>query len=398
MRIGVIGGGQLARMMAPAVSELDLEFYVLVEALDGAAGKIFPNSTVGEANDIETVLNWVKKNNLDVVTFEHEHVPNYIIDKINDLHVAVYPDKLALRFAQNKILMREKLSEIHLPCPDFTVVKNIGELQVFMQKHGGQAVLKTATGGYDGKGVLVVKEQDSQSLEIASKWFEKSFSSTADINDPEQDPRLLVEELVPFTRELAALVVRSSKGEIKAWDTVESIQENSVCKTVIAPAPDLGKNDKAKKMAIKIAEELGVVGVLAVEMFEVVNSLGISKILINELAMRPHNSGHWTINGSVTSQFENHLRAVAGLPLGNTDRINKEYWTVMENILGSTRKDLRDAKIDAMSVNSSAKINLYGKGIRPGRKLGHINLSGEDLQEVREDVKKIGNIFQGITL
>ena len=242
-------------------------------------------------------------------------------------------------------------------------------------------MVKTSRGGYDGKGVRVVTSPDD-----VADWF----AAVAD-----GGPQLLVEEKVPFTRELAALVARRPSGEVRPWPVVESIQRDGVCSEVIAPAPGLsaGLDARAREIAATVAEGLDVTGVLAVELFEVPGPDGAPTVLVNELAMRPHNSGHWTIDGAVTSQFEQHLRAVLDLPLGAAEPT--ATWTVMANVLGSTLDELTDALPDVLAAFPEARVNLYGKGIRPGRKLGHVNVSGDDLDEVRRRAVAAAALLRG---
>lgn len=372
--IAVIGGGQLARMMAPAASELGVHLRVLVEAPDGAAAQVIVDAPVGQARDQEAVTGLVQ--GVDVLTFEHEHVDGDFIRTLRSAGLSVQPSPEALVHAQDKIVMRERLMQLGVPCPRWLALpEDASEATLALtgflaEATDGQAVVKTARGGYDGKGVRVVG-----SAAEAADWIEARAAG---------GPPLLVEEKVPFTRELAVLVARRPSGEVRTWPVVESIQADGVCSVVIAPAPGLtdGESAQATATAVMIAEGLGVTGVLAVELFEVRDAVGTPHVLVNELAMRPHNSGHWTIDGSVTSQFEQHLRAVLDLPLGDTSA--RAPWTVMANILGSEHAELTDALPVVLAAYPEARVNLYGKEVRPGRKLGHVNVSGEDLHVVRE--------------
>jgi 5-(carboxyamino)imidazole ribonucleotide synthase len=301
----------------------------------------------------------------------------------------VRPGPHALVQAQDKIVMRRRLTELGVPCPRWAPLPSSSldegraALAAFLDEVGGEAVVKTSRGGYDGKGVRVVSSADE-----AADWF----AAVADGGPP-----LLVEEKVPFARELAALVARRPSGEVRAWPVVESVQRDGVCSEVIAPAPGLSAelDARAREIATTVAEGLDVTGVLAVEMFEVIGPDGVPTVLVNELAMRPHNSGHWTIDGAVTSQFEQHLRAVLDLPLGATAPTSA--WTVMANVLGSTLGELTDALPDVLAAFPEARVNLYGKGIRPGRKLGHVNVSGDDLDEVRRRAIAAAAMLQGDT-
>jgi 5-(carboxyamino)imidazole ribonucleotide synthase len=243
-------------------------------------------------------------------------------------------------------------------------------------------VVKTARGGYDGKGVRVVRDADQ-----AADWLDAAAAGTG--------APLLAEERVPFTRELAVLVARRPSGEVRTWPVVESVQRDGVCAEVVAPAPDLDPRTaaEAERIGRLVAEGLDVTGVLAVELFEVAAAGDAPRVLVNELAMRPHNSGHWTIDGAVTSQFEQHLRAVLDLPLGGTAA--RAPWTVMANVLGSTRAELTDGLAEVAALDPEAKVHLYGKGVRPGRKLGHVTVSGDDLDDVRTRAVAAAAVLRG---
>ncbi|HUX70976.1 MAG TPA: 5-(carboxyamino)imidazole ribonucleotide synthase [Cellulomonadaceae bacterium] len=379
--VAVVGGGQLARMMAPAAVALGVHLRVLVEAPDSSAAQVVPDAPVGAANDDAAIRSLVE--GADVLTFEHEHVPNALLRDLRGHGIPVHPGPEALVHAQDKIVMRRRLTELGLPCPRWAELPDTASLERFLVEVGGTAVVKTSRGGYDGKGVRVV-----HSVEDVADWFE----------DAVEGPALLVEEKVAFTRELAVLVARSPSGEIRTWPVVESIQEDGVCSVVVAPAPDLDPtvDEEARRVAVAVAEGLGVTGVLAVELFEVAGEAGRGgSVVVNELAMRPHNSGHWTIDGSVTSQFEQHLRAVLDLPLGDTTP--RARWTVMANVLGSSRSELTEALAEVSIADPSVKVHLYGKAVRPGRKLGHATATGDDLADVRRRAEAAAALIQGGT-
>jgi len=363
LRVGVIGGGQLARMMVPAAVELGLDIRVLAEG-PGMSAAIAATAE-GDYHDVETVLAFARE--VDIVTFDHEHVPQDVLRALVDAGVAVHPGPDALAVAQDKITMRSRLSELGFPVPDWAAVQDPEALRSFLDDHGGRAVVKTARGGYDGKGVRVV----SDPADVAD-WFIAVAEAGA-------DQALLVEELVPFTRELAQSVARRPSGEVVAWPLVETVQRDGVCAEVFAPAPDSAGRlaDAAEDIAVRIATELGVTGVLAVELFQTDDE----RILINELAMRPHNTGHWTIDGATTSQFEQHLRAVLDLPLGATG-VHAPA-AVMINVLGGPADgDLAARYPAALEAFPEAKYHFYGKAPRPGRKIGHVTVVGDDLDDV----------------
>ncbi len=373
--VGVIGGGQLARMMIPAAVNLGIDIRVLAENEGMSAG--LAAFAVGDYRDREVVLAFAET--VDVVTFDHEHVPQEILRELVARGVAVHPGPDALAYAQDKLLMRERLTELGLPVPDWARVENSAELGVFLAGHGGRAVVKTARGGYDGKGVRLVSHQHD-----ADDWF------TALAEDG-NDGALLVEELVDFRRELAQQIARRPSGEIAVWPVVETVQKDGVCAEVIAPAPlSAGRlAERAADIAVKVADGIGVTGMLAVELFETTDG----RLLINELAMRPHNSGHWSIEGSTTSQFEQHLRAVLDLPLGATT--TRDPWSVMVNIIGGpVDGTLFDRYPAALAEHPSAKVHTYGKDPRPGRKVGHVTVGGSDLDEVVYEARATAAVFQ----
>ncbi|WNM23888.1 5-(carboxyamino)imidazole ribonucleotide synthase [Demequina capsici] len=359
--VAVVGGGQLARMMAPAATELGVILRVLVESPAAAAASPAHETVVGMPSDPDAVRALLAQPRPDVLTWEHEHIPAEVFEAAEAAGVPALPGLGALRFAQDKIDMRRRMDELGLPNPEWAPVATEADVARFLADHGGEAVLKTARGGYDGKGVRVIRDAGE-----AADWLEAAAAG---------GPRVLIEAKVPYTRELAAMAARRPSGEVVTWPVVESIQRDGVCSEVIAPAPRLTdvEADEARAVAARVATELGVVGVLAVEMFDTGEH-----VLINELAMRPHNSGHWTQDGSVTSQFEQHLRAVLDLPLGSTEPLAPV--TVMANVLGGAREDLPAALGDI--TDPGAKIHLYGKDVRAGRKVGHVNVVGADVDDV----------------
>jgi 5-(carboxyamino)imidazole ribonucleotide synthase len=355
--VGVIGGGQLARMMLPPAIALGIDLRVFASAR-GESAELGVTAT-GDFRDATEVLAFAR--DLDVLTFDHEQVPQDVLAILTDAGVIIRPAPAALLYAQDKLRMRERISELGLPTPDWAAVTSAADLEAFLRDHGDRAVLKTPRGGYDGRGVRVVR-----SVEDAADWL--------DVGD-----ELLVEELVEFRRELAQLLARRPSGEIAMWPVVESLQRDEVCAEVIAPAPASAGRiaDLAGDIATTIAEGLDVTGVLAVELFETTDD----RLVINELAMRPHNTGHWSIDGSTTSQFEQHLRAVLDLPLGSTGVLDR--WSVMVNVLGGPASgSIPDAYGIAMADQPGVKFHSYGKQSRPGRKVGHVTATGDDLDEV----------------
>ena len=384
--VGVVGGGQLARMMQPAAVALGLRLRVLAEGPDVSAAQVVADAPVGAADDLEALRAFAA--GCDALTFDHEHVPGEGLRAVAAL-TSVQPGADALVHAQDKLVMRERLTALGVPCPRWAAVAGRAEVEAFAADAGWPVVLKTPRGGYDGKGVLVLDGPGDAGWATADAWFA----------DWAGRGPLLVEERVAFTRELAALVARSPSGQAAAWPVVETVQRRGVCHEVTAPAPDLDPDLAAHltDVALRIAGGLGVTGVLAVEVFEVERD-GRREVLVNELAMRPHNSGHWSIDGSVTSQFEQHLRAVLDLPLGDTSA--RAPWTVMVNVLGPERTqerhaDLYRSYLHVMAHDPGAKVHLYGKEQRPGRKLGHVTVFGDDLDTVRARARHAAAFIAG---
>ncbi|WP_371151673.1 5-(carboxyamino)imidazole ribonucleotide synthase [Buchananella felis] len=368
--LAVIGGGQLARMMHAPATALGVKLQVLVEAADGSAGRAIPDSIVGMPKDDAAVQAVCA--GADAVTFEHEHIPPSLFAAAG---VEARPAQEALLYARNKLEMRRKLTEIGVPCPRWAQVTGPADFERFWASvGGGEVVAKTAVGGYDGKGVAIVS-----SYAQIEAW----------VNDPACGG-VLLEEKVDFQRELAALVARRPSGQCVAWPVVETQQVGGVCDTVIAPAPELSEElaQQGEEIARQIATELGVTGVLAVEMFQ-----AGQRLLVNELAMRPHNSGHWTIDGCATSQFEQHIRATLDLPLGPTEMTAPV--SVMVNILGSDVPDPASHLAQVWESYPQAKVHLYGKEVRPGRKLGHVNATGSDLAQALQAARAAANLIMG---
>ena len=361
--MGIIGGGQLARMMHAASIGLGINVRLLAEASDSSAARVVHDVTVGDYTDPATVRSFAA--GCDVVTFDHEHVPTGLLRDLESAGVLVRPGPAALIHAQDKAIMRDRLKALGAPCPISRVVADEAALAAFGDEIGWPIVAKTSRGGYDGKGVWRLDSADE-----GGKPF-------ADLNDGVQ---IIAEEFIDFTRELSALVVRSPSGQAAAYPISESVQRDGICVETITPAPRLDDEQAiaAQQLALMIAHELGVVGMLAVELMQRADG----SVVVNELAMRPHNTGHWTIDGAHTSQFENHLRAVLDLPLG--DPSSKEAWTVMANVFGGSIEDLPSALVHCFARDRRLRVQLYGKQVRLGRKVGHVTTFGDDLDETRK--------------
>ena len=372
-RVGMVGGGQLARMTHQAAIALGQTLAVLATSPDDSAALVSPDVRLGSHLDLEALRAFAAR--CDVVTFDHEHVPAEHLRALAADGHAVFPGADALQYAQDKALMRGRLAELGAPVPRFAVLDGAEELVEAATAFGFPLVVKTARGGYDGRGVWVISQ--AQALPSLAEQLAGAG-------------RLVLEELVTMRRELAAVVARSPFGQAAAWPVVETVQQDGICVQVVAPAAGLAERRAAAatELALRIAGELGVVGVLAVELFEVQTSERFPDgLAVNELAMRPHNSGHWTMDGSITSQFEQHLRAVLDYPLGRTDPV--AAFTVMGNVLGGPADGPGaglgiDERVHHLAARfPQVKVHLYGKSYRPGRKLGHVNVLGDDVVELQ---------------
>ncbi len=365
-------------MMQPAAIALGVPLRLLAEAEGMSAAQVIADTQVGDYTDFTTLRAWAE--GCSVVTFDHEHVPTASLDKLTADGIATRPGPGALVHAQDKGVMRRRLAELDLPQPRWSLVGSASQVAAFAARGDGfPVVLKTTRGGYDGKGVWTVgSEQQAEDVLAAAP-------AGVDV---------LAEERVPFRRELAALVARSPSGQVAAYPVVESVQRDGICVEVTAPAPDLDPDlaVAAEQLAMTVAAELDVTGILAVELFETPDG----RVLVNELAMRPHNTGHWSIDGAVTSQFENHLRAVLDLPLGSPSL--RQPWAVMVNVLGAPDEwapDLYDGYPHVQARDPRVRVHLYGKPVRPGRKVGHVTAYGDNLDDVRERARHAADWFSG---
>ena len=370
--VGVVGGGQLARMMQPSAVALGVHLRVLAESSQDSAAQVVADCQVGDHRDLDALRRFAV--GCDVVTFDHEHVPTAHLTALVDDGAVVRPGPDALLFAQDKGLMRERLASGGVPVPRWSRVAEAGQVAAFADAGGGwPVVLKATRGGYDGKGVWPVDDIDE------ADW----------VLSHDQVPGFLVEEKVRFTRELAAVVARSPSGQAVAYPVVETVQVDGVCREVYAPAAIAADHAvAAQRVALDLVEQLDVVGILAVELFDTTGG-----VVVNELAMRPHNSGHWTIDGAVTSQFENHLRAVLDLPLG--DPTATAAHAVMVNVLGGDLPDIYPAYLHCMARDPGLKVHMYGKSVRPGRKIGHVTVVGDDLGQLKDRARHAAAYLRG---
>jgi 5-(carboxyamino)imidazole ribonucleotide synthase len=354
----MVGAGQLARMTQQPAIALGVELRVLANTPDESAARVVVDTRLGDYRSLEDLREFAK--GCHAITFDHEHVPTEHIRALAADGIAVHPGADALLHAQDKAVMRERLTAFGAPCPAWARVSTISDISAFADVNGWPVVLKAIRGGYDGRGVWVCRTVAEASEALSS------------------GVPLMAEAFVPFERELAVLVARSPHGQGVSYPVVETVQRDGICVEVLAPAPGLEPEQaaEAQRIALRIAHELGVTGLLAVEMFQTASGL-----LVNELAMRPHNSGHWTIDGSRTSQFEQHLRAVLDLPLGSPSM--SAPVVVMANLLGGDDPDLFKRYEHVMAHDPGIKLHFYGKDVRPGRKIGHVTAFGDDLDTVR---------------
>ncbi|GAA1327876.1 5-(carboxyamino)imidazole ribonucleotide synthase [Pseudonocardia xinjiangensis] len=362
--VGMIGAGQLARMTHQAAIALGQSLRVLAERPGDPAALVCADVHSGAAADLTAVRQFAR--GATVVTFDHEQVPQEILRALVAAGVTVHPRPDALLHAQDKLVMRRRLAGLGAAVPRFAEVRDASDVERFGAEHGWPVVLKAVRGGYDGRGVWML---DAPAEDLVAELLAAGTP-------------LMVEEAVPMRRELAALVARSPYGQAAAWPVVETVQEQGQCVQVLAPAPGLDEDVAvtAQELALRIAAELDVTGLLAVELFERTDGA----LVVNELAMRPHNSGHWTIEGSRTSQFEQHLRAVLDYPLGTTTPTAPAV--VMANVLGAAQPPAMstDERLHHLFARfPDVKVHLYGKEERPARKVGHVTALGAEMDVVR---------------
>jgi len=363
-RVGVIGAGQLARMMAVAANDLGIDFKVLAAIPNDSAAQV-SHFTLGDYSDVNAVLDFAKS--CDVLTFEHELVPQSVINAVEAAGIKVYPRSESFTYSQDKLEMRKKITELNLPNPKW-------------QKYQGQGceisfplIAKLPSGGYDGRGVFVL-ESEPQLLELHKKTG-----------------TLLLEEKLNFDYEISVMVARSPHNQAATWPATLTIQQDGICTSTVTPVPDISEAlaKKVQAAALEIASGISLVGVMAVEMFVIGE-----EFYINELALRPHNSGHWSIEGAETSQFEQHLRAILDLPLGSTKMRDK--YVVMGNVLGGEKSDMYRPYLHLMARTPSLKFHQYGKEVKPGRKIGHVTMCGGNLLQLQLEVAHAVDYMNGV--
>ena len=359
--VGIIGAGQLARMTVAPATALGINLLLFAQDKDDSAAQIAPH-VVGDFRDLSQLLEFAKK--CDLVTFEHELVPLSVIKGLEAAGVKVFPTSHSFQYSQDKAAMRDKLSSY--PSPKWRVIEDANEAFDF------PIIAKRISGGYDGRGVWKVDNLDDLD-ELLN-----------------EHPQLLIEELIKFDSEIAVMVARSEHGQATSWAPTQTVQSDGICTLTISPAPSISSNiaEQAQHLALTIADEISLIGVMAVEMF-----VKGDQLYINELAMRPHNSGHWTIEGSRTSQFEQHLRAILDLPLG--DPTMTAPFAVMGNILGGDKSDMYRPYLHLMARNPNLKFHQYKKEVRKGRKIGHVTVIGENLLELTEVAEHARDYMSG---
>jgi 5-(carboxyamino)imidazole ribonucleotide synthase len=363
MQIGILGGGQLGRMLALAGQPLAMSFRVLEPAAECPAAAVAYHLR-GDYEDFQALYSFCQ--GLDAITYEFENVPVASARWLTE-RVPVYPPPDALEIGQDRLAEKTFFQKLGVPVPPFAAVDSRQDLDAALARIGLPAVLKTTRFGYDGKGQAVLRTAS----EVDSAWTTLGGRP------------LVLEGFVPFDRELSILAVRGRGGELAFYPLVENVHRAGILRVSTGPAagvtPDL--QTKAERIAAKALEALGYVGVLAIELFQVGEEL-----LVNEMAPRVHNSGHWTIEGAETSQFENHLRAVAGLPLGSTASVGR---SVMINLVGGWPEPA------AVLMIPGAHMHLYGKQPRPNRKVGHITVRADSEAVLLEKIRRVRGLIGG---
>jgi len=369
--IGIVGAGQLARMMVQAAIPLGIHIRLLAARPDDGAARVSPDVMFGAPDDPKTLEALAR--GCDVVTFDHELVPAAVLRDLERQGASLHPSADVMALAQDKRQQRETFAALGLPVPPFSVIAQPDELVAFGEQWRWPVVVKSARSGYDGRGVWVVESPD-EARQLARTLLDTGIEPVA-------------EQWVPIEREVAILIARRPSGERVVYPVVETVQIRGICREIVAPASiPAHLTHEAAAIALRIAESIGLVGILAVELF-----VSEGRLIINEIATRPHNSGHYSIEGCVTSQFEQHLRAVLDWPLGATDLTAPAVVTV--NILGNEAgEDPRSRLPEALAI-PGAHVHLYGKEARPGRKLGHVTVCGMDMEDVRERARRAAAIL-----
>ncbi|NDJ51933.1 MAG: 5-(carboxyamino)imidazole ribonucleotide synthase [Chloroflexi bacterium] len=364
MRVGIPGGGQLAQMLIQAAISLDIETVILENSPDSPAGRISRRQVIGDWRNAATLAAFAEQ--CDVVTLESEFVDEDILRKLEARGVAVYPTASTLAAIQDKLVQKQTFEKAGLPVAAYRAVETPRDVRSVAQEMDWPLLLKARRNGYDGYGNATLHGVE----QLAKAWAHLGQNGR----------QLMVEDYVAFERELAVMIVRGRDGQVRSYPVVETIQRNHICHMVRAPAPISSHTARrARDLAIRAVEAVDGVGAFGVELFMVTKDL----ILLNEIAPRVHNSGHYTIEACVTSQFENHLRAVLGWPLGATNMITPA--AVMINVLGAHHGPPNPDALKAALDVDGANIHLYGKRhVRPGRKMGHVTALAYELSTAEE--------------
>jgi len=367
-KIGILGGGQLARMSAFQAYKLGFDIAILEKEKKSPAGQLTHNEFVGWVNDDKLLKQFAEE--CDIITLENEFIDADRLKFIESLGKKVIPSSNTIRLIQDKFTQKKTLLKNNIPVPNFIEVKSINDYERISAKLGKRFIVKSRKMGYDGYGNADVKNVIE---------FKEAYKKLTN-----RHSNLYAEEFVKFSKELAVMVVRTKK-EIKTYPVVETIQKNHICHTVIAPAQiSKRKLKEAEEIGIKCVKAVKGFGLFGIEMF--IDAKG--KILVNEMAPRPHNSGHYTIEGCVTSQFENHVRAVLNLPLGSTDLV-KQY-AVMINLLGKRNGEGTVQNYKESLGEPNLHLHIYGKAkSRIGRKMGHITIVGDNLNVILRKAKQM---------
>ena len=374
--VGIVGGGQLARMTVQASIALGVHVRVLAEHADDSAALVTPHVDIGDPDAGDALRAFAAT--CDVMTLDHELVNIEALAILGAMGRVVRPVPATLRFAKDKLYQRTAFARAGLPVPAFADAPDRAAIETFAKEHGWPVVVKAQRGGYDGRGVWIV-----DNVRAAASLVREAH---------ERGTALMVEAFVPIERELAVLVARRPGGQSVVYPVVETVQRDGICHEVLAPAPiPYALAARAAALGERIAETTDAVGIIATELFVVGDEL-----LINEVATRPHNSGHFSIDGCVTSQFENHLRAVLDWPLGPTDLVAPAV--VMANVLGLDSEDMAPRIPAALEAGvRGVHLHLYGKAMRAGRKVGHVTALGDDLGETRARAMHAASILTGST-
>lgn len=362
--VGMVGAGQLARMSHQAAIALGVPLRILAAVPDDAAARVSPSIDLGDPGDADDLRRFAA--GVDVLTYDHELVDLDALAEIERRGTPSRPAAAALTFATDKGHQRRRFAAAGLPLPRHDVTADHDAARRAADELGWPVVVKSARGGYDGRGVWVV--DGPTALDDALDALTTLDGRLAEV---------VIEEAVRIEREVAVIVVRAPDGATRTYPVTETVQVDGICRETITPARlPAAVAEEAERVAVRAAEVAGAVGLIAVELFH-----DGERITVNEVATRPHNSGHWSIEGAITSQFENHLRAVAGLPLGDTSLVAPVV--VSANVLGhADGRDPLDHLAEALRV-PGASVHLYGKGPRAGRKLGHVTVLASDLDDAR---------------